>query len=80
MPIFTRVYDHMRNTFHKKLTRQLMFINSGTMMPFRILIILCFLLGFYMLDKYVAGQHAIMIGSGGPEMFPILLSRKYLHF
>ena len=27
----------------------------------------------------MAGQHAIMLGSGKPEMFPILLSRKYLH-
>ena len=28
---------------------------------------------------FVAGEHAIMMPSGGAEMFPILQSRKYLY-
>ena len=28
---------------------------------------------------FVAGELAIMMSSGGPEMFPILRSRKYLY-
>ena len=38
-----------------------------------------FSIGFHMLDMFVAGEFAIMMSSGGPEMFPILRSRKYLY-
>ena len=36
-----------------------------------------FSVGFHMRDMFVAGKHTM--SSGGPEMFPILRSRKYLH-
>ena len=36
-------------------------------------------MGLHMLDTFVAGDHTIMISSRGPEMFPILRSRKCLH-
>ena len=36
-------------------------------------------MGFHMLDTFVAGDHTIMISSRGPEMFPIIRSRKCLH-
>ena len=38
-----------------------------------------FSMGFHMLDMFVAGELAIMMSSDGPEMFPILRSRKYLY-
>ena len=33
-------------------------------------------MGFHMLVMFVAGDHTIMMFSHGPEMFPILRSRK----
>ena len=36
-------------------------------------------IGFHMLDTFVAGDHTIMMASRGPEMFPIIRSRKCLH-
>ena len=36
-------------------------------------------MGFHMLDTFVAGDHTIMMSSHGPEMFPIIRSRKYSH-
>ena len=36
-------------------------------------------MGLHMLDMFVVGDHTIMISSHGPEMFPILRSRKCLH-
>ena len=45
---------------------------------FRILIVsLYFTMGLDM-DVFVVGQDTKMISSGGPEMFPILRSSKYL--
>ena len=36
-------------------------------------------MGLHMLDTFVAGDHSIMMSSRGPEMFPIIRSRKCLH-
>ena len=36
-------------------------------------------MGLHMLDTFVAGDHTIMMSSRGPEMFPIIRSRKCLH-
>ena len=47
---------------------------------FRVMIFTFYVsMGFHMLDMFVAGDHTIMMSSHGPEMFPIIRSRKCLH-
>ena len=55
-------------------------VRLGIMKLFRIMIVsFYFSMSFHKLDMFVAGELAIMMSSGGPEMFPILRSRKYLY-
>ena len=47
---------------------------------FRILIDFLYLTMGLDMDMFVVGQPTMMISSGGPEMFPILRSSKYISF
>ena len=78
--IYKSIYDRVYIIRVKLFRRSCRESSRRSMKLFRVIIFNFYVsMGFRTLDTFVAVDNTIMMSSRGPEMFPILRSRKCLH-